>query len=97
MISTTHDTVVIDGLLDLTIDGGISELSIIDGTAEFGVFTAIYDYEYPIYTGTIIVTPHAYEQTLDTSEKTVMDDITVLEIPYTETSNPSGGYTVNIG
>ena len=97
MISTTHDTVVIDGLLDLTIDGGISELSIIDGTAEFGVFTAVHDYTYPIYTGAIIVTPHAYEQTLDTSEKTVMDDITVLEIPYTEVSNPSGGYTVSIG
>lgn len=95
--TSAHDTVVIDGYIDLFIDGGNCDLSVISESAEFGVFTALHDYTYPIYTGEIIVTPHAYEQTLDTSEKTVMSDITVLEIPYTEVSNPSGGYTVSIG
>ena len=94
----TNDTVVIDGTIELLINGGSPEMSIINGTAEFGTFTAVYDYEYPVYTGEVIVTPKAFEeQVLGTQFKTVVEDITIREIPYTEVSNPSGGNTVNIG
>lgn len=51
----------------------------------------------PTYTGDYIVTPMAHEEViLETSDKLLTDDITVLEIPYYETSNVSG-YTVYIG
>lgn len=49
------------------------------------------------YQGEYIVTPKAYEETvLQTANKTVLDDVTVKIIPYHETSNLSGGYTVVI-
>lgn len=54
-------------------------------------------YELPIYDGETVITPKASEeQILDTARKTVLDDIIVLEIPYTEVSNLSGGLTVSI-
>lgn len=37
------------------------------------------------------------DQTLETANKIVSDNITVKEIPYAETTNLSGGYTVTIG
>ena len=50
-----------------------------------------------IYEGDYIVNPKAFEDIiLKTSNKKLIDDITVLEIPYYETSNVSG-YTVYIG
>ena len=52
---------------------------------------------YPVYTGETVVTPRAYEQVLDTEDTIVLEDITVLEIPYTEVSNIYGGTTVSIG
>ena len=52
----------------------------------------------PVYSGTYIVTPlHASEQILGTNEKWLIDDVTVLPIPYYETSNAAGGTTVTIG
>lgn len=46
---------------------------------------------YPIYTGEYIVTPYANRETiLDTDYKVLTDDVTVLEIPYVETSNEYG-------
>lgn len=49
------------------------------------------------YRGIYVVTPRAYSQTvLETADKIMRDDVTVLEIPYYEVSNLSGGYTVNI-
>lgn len=46
---------------------------------------------YPIYTGEYIVTPYAHRETLlDTDDKLMEDDVRVLEIPYTETSNLYG-------
>ena len=95
--TSAHDTVVIDGYIDLFIDGGNCDLSLISESAEFGVFTAIYDYQYPVYTGATIVIPRAEEQVLATKDKTVVQNITVTEIPYTEVSNPLGGLTVSIG
>ena len=52
----------------------------------------------PAYDGSYEVTPLAHtEQVLETTGKRMEGDVTVLEIPYYETSNESGGYTVNIG
>ena len=50
-----------------------------------------------IYDGEYVVTPKAFvEQTLETKEKLMADDVTVLAIPYYETSNVSG-ITIYIG
>ena len=51
-----------------------------------------------IYDGETVVIPAAFrQQVLNTQNKLVLDDITVMEIPYTEVSNLSGGTTVSIG
>lgn len=51
-----------------------------------------------IYDGATVVIPKAFEtQTLETADKVVLDNISVLEIPYTEVSNVSDGLTVIIG
>lgn len=46
--------------------------------------------DFPIYDGAYEVTPRSYEQILDTDRKLMLDDVTVHEIPYYETSNTSG-------
>jgi hypothetical protein len=51
----------------------------------------------PLYEGDYEVTPNTEEQTLPTSDKRMEDDVTVHAIPYYETTNESGGYTVIIG
>ena len=52
----------------------------------------------PLYDGTYEVTPMAHmEQVLETSGKRLIDDVTVLEIPYTAVANLYGGKTVTIG
>lgn len=49
------------------------------------------------YTGEYTVTPQPFDETvLDTHQKLLTDDITVLKIPYFETSNEHGN-TVYIG
>ena len=48
------------------------------------------------YDGAYAVTPASSEQTLETTGKTMREDVTVLAIPYFETSNESG-ITVYIG
>lgn len=49
------------------------------------------------YTGSYTVKPLVSEQTLATKNKVMTDDVTVLEIPYSEVSNNEGGCTVTIG
>lgn len=51
----------------------------------------------PYYNGDYEVTPTAYEQSLETKGLRMTDDVIVNEIPYYETTNESGGYTVIIG
>lgn len=53
--------------------------------------------DYDAYDGDYTVTPMAETQILDTDHKIMTDDLTITAIPYTEVSNPSGGYTVSIG
>ena len=49
------------------------------------------------YEGDYIVTPKPFDETvLDTSGLKMYKDVTILEIPYFETSNESG-YTIYIG
>lgn len=80
--------VVIDGDMDL----------VIPQSGEMGVVLVSGKRPYPSYEGETVVIPKAFEaQVLETANKTVYDDITVLEIPYTEVSNVSGGFTVSIG
>ena len=49
------------------------------------------------YTGAYAVTPMATAQTLKTAQKRMIQDLTIREIPYYETSNPQKGETVYIG
>ena len=50
------------------------------------------------YQGEYSVTPLPnMEQILRTSAKVLTDDIVVKEIPYYQTSNDAGGYTITIG
>ena len=93
-----QNTVVIDGELSLIFDE-LAEGSLeIPGCAEGGIEFAIYDNPLPAYTGTTTVVPKAFlSQILETANKSLYDNIEVLEIPYTETSNLSGGTTVSIG
>lgn len=42
------------------------------------------------YLGPYEVTPQVYEQTLETKNKSMRDDVTVYEIPYAEVSNIYG-------
>lgn len=89
--------VVLDGEMNLilALDGDCN-LNVPE-SGEFGVITVIKDYEAPIYDGDYIVTPRAWEQYLDTDHKVLINDVTVLEIPYTEVGNLAGGTTVSIG
>ena len=50
----------------------------------------------PYYDGDYTVTPKVYEQILETQDKSMSDNVTVEAVPYSEVSNPQGGYTVNI-
>lgn len=50
-----------------------------------------------IYEGEYVVTPKAWViQTLDTDDKYMEADVTVLEVPYQETDNQDGGRTISI-
>ena len=91
------DKIVLDGCLSLTIPINGEVSLTIPTQGEFGVITAIRE-PLPPYTGQTVVTPKAFEGTiLNTANRTVYENIEVLEIPYTEVSNPYGGQTVSIG
>lgn len=49
------------------------------------------------YTGTHEVTPQTTAQVLQTADKRLTDDITVLAIPFYEVSNEAGGSTFCVG
>lgn len=48
------------------------------------------------YTGEYEIVPSRKEQTLDTQNKLLKENITVVEIPYSEVSNLGGGKTFYI-
>ena len=49
------------------------------------------------YDGPYVVEPRKMEQILETSDKTMTDDVTVRAISYIEVGNLSGGTTATIG
>jgi len=49
-----------------------------------------------IYTGATTVIPSVVAQELATENKLVEQNIIVEEIPYSQVSNPAGGWTVTI-
>ena len=53
--------------------------------------------DYPFYDGEYEVDPKFEDQTLDTKDKTLTDDILVNAIMVSRTTNASGGNTVYIG
>lgn len=85
---------VITGMLSViqTVTGDVSGTGTVSGAITVGGAT-----DYPKYDGSYEITPKVAAQTFDTAYKVMTDDLTVLEIPYHETTNPSGGYTVIIG
>ena len=52
---------------------------------------------YDEYEGPYEVVPRFREQTLETKNKLMTDDVTVDVIPVHEVTNPAGGLTVTIG
>ena len=52
---------------------------------------------YSDYDGPYIVTPKIIDQTLNTRDKHMLDDVLIKEIPYYETTNVQHGLTVFIG
>lgn len=63
-----------------------------DGTfcACFGEVVEV-SHDYDPFPGPYVVTPLAWtDQTLATKDKNMTDDVTVLEVPYTEVSNEHG-------
>ena len=48
------------------------------------------------YEESYTVIPTTSEQVLETKAKTMLDDLTVTEIPYQQVTNEAGGFTVSI-
>lgn len=51
----------------------------------------------PEYEGAYVITPELIAQTLETRLKSMLDDVTVEEIPIDTVTNAAGGNTVIIG
>lgn len=66
--------------------GALSEAQEITATMGVPIFA-----DYPVYDGDYTVTPKADEATvLETQGKVMADDVTVIRIPYYETTNETG-------
>ena len=75
--------------------GQIVNKSTITGTIYVSETVYIHD-RLPDYEGEYAVTPKVDEQTLDTKDRSMVEDVTVNPIPYHEVSNLYG-ITVSIG
>lgn len=51
----------------------------------------------PDYNGPYEVTPRKVQQVLETTNKSMVDDVTIFAIPYAEVTNLGGGLTATIG
>ena len=49
------------------------------------------------YDGEYAITPKVEAQTMPTKQKVMLDDVTVLAIPYAEVTNNANGQTATIG
>lgn len=82
--------------------GRLSDLASLRGTLSDiaslrGMLTIPSSTHMEYYEGPYEVTPRLNEQYLETNDKTMLDDVTIYEIPITYTSNPHNGMTVLIG
>ena len=75
-----QNTIVIDGELSLIIDGTAEGSLLIPERGEAGVFMAMRQ-AYPAYTGPTEITPSTETQILDTTLKTVINNIVINPIP----------------
>ena len=66
-------------------------------TIDANVYKASGQGSYDIYTGEYTVVPTFENQTLETENKFLTNNVSVEAIAMTRVSNPSGGITVNIG
>lgn len=57
----------------------------------------IYVADMPQYAGPYQITPRKAEIVLPTKQKSMKDDVTIFQIPYSSVDNPAGGQTVTIG
>lgn len=82
---------------DLDISGGLDFGGLdISGGLEFEADIDISGRIPEIYRGVTTVIPGLVAQELETANKFLETNIIVEEIPYAQTSNPAGGYTVTI-
>lgn len=82
---------------ELSIDGRRIEGELSSGEVVLDTYLEIgSDGRLPNYDGDYVITPKTYQQTLPTKNTSMLDDITIDPIPYSEVSNPSGGNTINI-
>lgn len=79
----------------VTVSSSKRSVSVRSPSYTVGVTSGVIISGFP-YTGEYEVTPTSSEQVLATRSKTMANDVTVHSIPYLETSNESGGYTVSI-
>ena len=75
-----NNTVVLDGDLDLIINGTCALDLVATEDGESGVFTAIRE-AYPAYTGDMEIEPSAETQTLNTALRTVTGNIVIKPVP----------------
>ena len=75
-----QNTVVIDGELSLLFDEIADCSLIIPESGEFGVITAMREI-YPVYDGPMEITPTAETQVLDTTMRSLIDNIVINPIP----------------
>lgn len=52
---------------------------------------------YDVYPGPYAITPRVYEQTMNTENLLMEQDVLIYSIPLTEVSNIQGGKTATIG
>lgn len=72
------------------LEGSLSPVGGITGAISRDVMPAV-------YTGDYEVIPKPFdEQVLETQDKFMEHDVLVHKVPYSEVTNPSGGFTVNI-
>ena len=93
--------------MDLSLEGGM-EVSLQDDVFDVDLTVEQLDMDFseaiivqgerlPDYEGEYQITPRITEQILETKDKSMVDNVTIFQIPYAAVSNPSGGQTVTIG
>lgn len=78
-----------------SITGEVTLIEDVSGTIDLGTLV-IERHALPYYQGEYVVTPNAYEQTLETNGKSMAGDVTVNPIPYFDVANVYGR-TIVIG